>query len=319
MKLGVSACLLGTQCRYDGVGASDKFVIETLQKYFELVAYCPETIIWGSPRAAVRQVHTEEGELRIVTSNKKNPIDVTKELEDISLECAEKVKDDDLCGFIFKSSSPTCGMERVKIYKPSNAPSIKQGVGVFAKHVKEKYQYLPLEEDGRLQDAWLRENFLMQIFAYQHFHEFLKSKPTFNDLVLFHTSYKYLIYAKAQKLYSALGKIVANHDKKQLPEVLEEYREEFFKAINIKGSINKTYNVLLHIFGYFKKLITKDEKEHILLALQEFKDKIIPLIAVMKLINLYVKRFDVQYLKVQKFLNPYPSELSLRSDVKAYK
>ena len=112
---------------------------------------------------------------------------------------------------------------------------------------------------------------------------------------------------------------MANHDKKQLFEVLKEYEEEFLKAINLKGSVNKTYNVLLHIFGYFKKLITKDEKEEILQALEEYKQKIIPLIAVMKLINLYVKRFDVQYLKVQKFLNPYPSELALRSDIKAYK
>ena len=318
MKLGISACLLGTPCRYDGVGAGDKFIIGTLEKYFDTVAYCPETIIWGSPRPAVRQVQTENGELRIVTST-KNPIDKTKELLDISITCADKIKDDDLCGFILKSSSPTCGLERVKIYKPMNAPAEKKGVGVFAKQIKEKYPHLPIEEEGRLQDAWLRENFLMQIFAYQHLHEFLKSKPSFSDLVLFHTSYKYLIYAKAQKSYVTLGKIVANHNKNQLDEVLEEYKEEFLKAISLKGTINKTYNVLLHIFGYFKKLITTDEKDEILETLQEFKDKIIPLIAVMKIINLYVKRFDVQYLKVQKFLNPYPRELSLRSDIKAYK
>ena len=318
MKLGVSACLIGTPCRYDGVSSSDKFVIGTLQTYFDMVAYCPETIIWGSPRTAVRQVQTESGDLRIMTST-KNPIDVTAELEEISVKCANKIQDDDLCGFILKSSSPTCGLERVKVYKPFNAPSVKQGVGVFAKQIKEKYPYLPVEEEGRLIDAWLRENFLMQIFAYQDLHNFLKSNPSFNDLVIFHTSYKYLIYSKAQKSYTTLGRIVANKDKKQLDEILLEYKEEFLKAISLKGNVNKTYNVLLHMFGYFKKLITKEEKEDILQALQEFKDKIIPLIAVMKIINLYVKRFDVQYLKVQKFLNPYPKELSLRSDIKAYK
>lgn len=318
MKLGVSACLIGTPCRYDGIGANDKFVIGTLQKYFDTVAYCPETIIWGSPREAIRQVHTEDGELNIVTST-KNPINVTKELVEVSHKCSDKIKDDDLCGFILKSSSPTCGMERVKIYKPFNAPSEKKGVGVFAKQIKDKYPYLPVEEEGRLQDAWLRENFLMQIFAYKHLHGFLNSNPSFNDLVLFHTSYKYLIYSKAQKAYTTLGRIVANHDKKQLDEVLVEYKEEFLKAISLKGSVKRTYNVLLHIFGYFKKLISKEEKEVILLSLEEYKDKIIPLIAVMKLINLYVNRFDVQYLKVQKFLNPYPSELALRSDIKAYK
>ena len=318
MKLGVSACLLGTPCRYDGVGASDKFVVSILQKYFDTVAYCPETIIWGSPREAIRQVLSEEGELKIMTST-KNPKEVTSELENISKECANKIQNDDLCGFILKSSSPTCGLERVKVYKPFNAPSVKNGIGVFAKQIKEKYPYLPVEEEGRLIDPWLRENFLMQIFAYQDLHNFLKSIPTFNDLVIFHTSYKYLIYSKAQKSYTTLGRIVANKEKKQLDEILLEYKEEFLKAISLKGNVNKTYNVLLHMFGYFKKLITKEEKEDILQALQEFKDKIIPLIAVMKIINLYVKRFDVAYLKVQKFLNPYPKELSLRSEIKAYK
>ena len=318
MKLGVSACLIGTPCRYDGVSSSDKFVIGTLQTYFDMVAYCPETIIWGSPRTAVRQVQTESGDLRIMTST-KNPIDVTDELEEVSTKCANKIQDDDLCGFILKSSSPTCGLERVKVYKPFNAPSVKQGVGVFAKQIKEKYPYLPVEEEGRLIDAWLRENFLMQIFAYQDLHNFLKSNPSFNDLVIFHTSYKYLIYSKAQKSYTTLGRIVANKEKKQLDEILLEYKEEFLKAISLKGNVNKTYNVLLHMFGYFKKLITKEEKEEILQALNEYKEKIIPLIAVMKIINLYVKRFDVAYLKVQKFLNPYPKELALRSDIKAYK
>jgi len=318
MKLGVSACLIGTQCRYDGIGANDKFVIDVLQKYFQTVPYCPETIIWGSPREAIRQTLSETGELKIVTST-KNPKDVTQELQNVSIDCANRIENDDLCGFILKSSSPTCGLERVKVYKPFNAPSVKNGVGVFAKQIKEKYPYLPVEEEGRLIDPWLRENFLMQIFAYQDLHNFIKSNPSFNDLVIFHTSYKYLIYSKAQKSYTTLGRIVANKEKKQLDEILLEYKEEFLKAISLKGNVNKTYNVLLHMFGYFKKLITKEEKEDILQALQEFKDKIIPLIAVMKIINLYVKRFDVQYLKVQKFLNPYPKELSLRSDIKAYK
>ncbi len=318
MKLGVSACLLGTACRYDGVGATDKFIVDILQKYFQTVPYCPETIIWGSPREAIRQTLSETGELKIVTST-KNPKDVTLEIENISNECADKIQNDDLCGFILKSSSPTCGLERVKVYKPFNAPSVKNGVGVFAKKIKEKYPYLPVEEEGRLIDPWLRENFLMQIFAYQDLHNFLKSNPSFNDLVIFHTSYKYLIYSKAQKSYTTLGRIVANKEKKQLNEILLEYKEEFLKAISLKGNVNKTYNVLLHMFGYFKKLITKEEKEDILQALNEYKEKIIPLIAVMKIINLYVKRFDVEYLKVQKFLNPYPKELALRSDIKAYK
>lgn len=226
---------------------------------------------------------------------------------------------DELCGFILKSKSPTCGLERVKVYQEINAPSKKNGVGIFAGKIKENFPLLPLEEEGRLNDPWLRENFLMQIFAYRHLFEFLKSKPMFKNLVDFHTSYKYLIYSKSQSLYKELGNIVANHDKKELDEVLELYKVAFLQAISKKGTISKTYNVLLHILGYFKKLITKEEKEEMLETMQEFKEGIIPLIAVIKLLNIYTRRFDISYLQNQKFLNPYPKQLALESTVKAYK
>lgn len=318
MKIGVSSCLIGNNVRYDGMNANDNFISKELSQYFELIPYCPETIIFGSPREAIRLVEETQGEIKVVTST-KNPVDVTKQLEDISKQVAQEAYEDELCGFVLKSASPTCGLERVKVYKPLNAPSEKKGIGVFASELKKIYPYLPIEEEGRLNDPWLRENFLMQVFAYSELKKFLKSNPSFKDLVEFHTSYKYLIYAKSESAYKTLGKIVANHEKKDINESLMLYKNEFLKAINLKGSIKKTYNVLLHIYGYFKKYITNEEKEHVLTTLEEYKERIIPLIAVIKIINLYVKRFDEKYLKAQKFLNPYPKELALRSDVRAYK
>lgn len=318
MILGVSSCLLGNNCRYDGFGAKDDFVKNTLQKYFKLIPYCPENMIWGSPRTAIRQVTDENNNLRIVTSTKE-PKDLTEELQAISLSLAQSLEKDELSGFILKSASPTCGLDRVKVYKPFNAPSVKNGVGVFAAKIQELYPNLPIEEEGRLNDAWLRENFLMQVFAYSDLKKFLKTNPKMKEIVSFHTSYKYLIYAKSQASYKTLGSIVANQENKGLEEILCEYESEFLKAIAIKSTLNKAYNILLHIFGYFKKLITKEEKEEILLIINDFKEKIIPLIAVIKILNLYVKRFDIEYLKVQKFLNPYPNKLALRSDIKAYK
>lgn len=316
MKLGVSACLLGTLCRYDGAHAKDEFIVKTLQNYFEFVPYCPENMIFSTPRETIRLVQVDK-DIKVITNSTKK--DVTEELSNISKLCAKKIQDDDLCGFILKSKSPTCGMERVKVYEKENAPSEKKGVGLFAKEIKERYPLLPLEEEGRLNDAWLRENFLMQIFSYKHIFEFLKTKPNLNDLIKFHTSYKYLIYAKSHLAYKELGNIVANRDKKELNVIFEEYKIAFLEAISLKGSISNTYNVLLHIFGYFKKLITKEEKAEILESIDEFKNEIIPLIVVIKLLNLYTKRFDLEYLKTQKFLNPYPKELALRSTVKAYK
>ncbi len=317
MKLGISSCLLGTNCRYDGGHSRDRFITDMLGDYFEFVPYCPEKMVFTTPREAIRLVRIDD-DVRVRTS--AGDVDVTEKLVDISKQLSNQIQDDDLCGFILKSKSPTCGLERVKVYPSSkNQMSEKNGIGVFAKQIQDKYPLLPLEEEGRLGDAWLRENFLMQIFSYKNIFEFLKTKPLAKDLVEFHTSYKYMVYAKSHQSYKELGRIVANHDKKDIQIVLEDYKYAFLRAISLKGSISNTYNVLLHLYGYFKKDISKDEKTEILDTLEEFKSGLIPLIAVVKILNLYIKRFDIEYLKAQKFLNPYPKELALRSKVEAYR
>jgi uncharacterized protein YbgA (DUF1722 family)/uncharacterized protein YbbK (DUF523 family) len=316
MKLGISACLLGDRCRYDGSTAKDTFVVDILQEYFQLIGYCPEEALFGTPRDTIRLVEIDNN---IQVQIGKDGTNITNELKELSQSFAQRAKKDKLCGFILKSKSPTCGMERVKVYQPINAPSEKKGVGVFAKELRKVYPYLPIEEEGRLNDPWLRENFLMQVFAYNDLHSFLDNSPSYKELVAFHTNYKYLIFAKSELAYKNLGKLVANHEKKPLEDILDEYKINFLQAINEKSTIKKTYNVLLHIIGYFKKIISKEEKAHLLNACNEYKQSIIPLIAVTKLINLYVVKFEQNYLRYQKFLQPYPKELSLRSDVKAFK
>ncbi|WP_419769530.1 MAG: YbgA family protein [Candidatus Marinarcus sp.] len=317
MKLGISSCLLGTLCRYDGGHSKNRFITEVLKEYFDFVPYCPEKMVFTTPREAIRLVKSKEERIKVVTSN--GNMDVTSTINDISKELANQIEYDELCGFILKSNSPTCGMERVKVYPEEKGMSEKIGVGIFAQHIKSQYPFLPIEEEGRLEDAWLRENFLMQIFAYFHLFEFLKTEPSVKELIAFHTSYKYIIYAKSHKAYKELGNIVANHAKKDFIMLLELYKDAFLRAISLKGSITNTYNVLLHLYGYFKKEISKEEKCEILETLEEFKKEQIPLIAVIKVLNLYITRFDITYLKTQKFLNPYPKELALRSKIEAYK
>lgn len=316
MKLGVSSCLLGIKCRFDGSHSKDRFITEILKDYFEFIPYCPEKLIFTTPREAIRLVKIND-KIKVVTSNTN--IDVTTKMEEISKELVNKIENEELCGFILKSKSPTCGMERVKVYYKDTQISEKIAEGLFAKEIRKKFPLLPIEEEGRLTDAWLRENFLMQIFSYKDLFEFLKTKPSKKELVSFHTSYKYIIYAKSHQAYKKLGNIVANHQKKDIKFVLEDYKDVFLKAISLKGSISNTYNVLLHLYGYFKKNITKEEKNEILETFKEFKNGFIPLIAVIKILNLYIKRFDIGYLKIQKFLNPYPKEFALRSKVEAYR
>ena len=316
MKIGISSCLLGTLCRYDGAHSKDRFIVDILQKHFKFVPFCPEIIIFSTPREAIRLVEIDNN-IKVFTTNSNK--EVTKELSEVTKENAQEIKKHDLCGFILKSKSPTCGLDRVKVYQNKNFLSEKKGIGFFAKEIQSLYPYLPIEEEGRLNDAWLRENFLMQVLAYDDMRTFLNSQFGYKELVEFHTSYKYLIYAKSHEAYKELGNIVANHKKQNLDKVSEKYKDEFLKAISIKNSIKNTYNVVLHIYGYFKKQLNKEEKEDMLESMQEFKNEIIPLIVIIKLLNIYIKRFNIDYLKTQKFLNPYPKELSLRSDIKAYK
>ncbi|MGK0256328.1 MAG: hypothetical protein ACI81I_000945 [Arcobacteraceae bacterium] len=316
MKIGVSSCLVGNMCRYDGATSTDRFVVDILKNYFEIEVYCPEEDVFGTPRESIA-LRKIDGETRVITNFTK--MDVTNKLQGSSQNIIDRMKDEVLCGFILKSKSPSCGMERVKVYAGENNMSEKKGVGVFAADIKTHFPLLPVEEDGRLNDPWLKENFLMQVFAHSDLLTFLNTNPKHKELIEFHTSYKYLIYAKSQKSYKELGHIVANHEKKDINTILEEYKFGFLTAIAQKSSIKKTYNVLLHILGYFKRDIITQEKEFILDACAEYKNGIIPLITVIKLLNLYVLRYDEKYLKTQKFLNPYPKEFALRSDIKAYK
>lgn len=316
MKLGVSACLLGENCRYNGEHARDKFITNTLADYFTYVPFCPEDIAFGSPRDAIRLV--DDGEkISVLTSNESK--DLTLPLLEASDYDAKRAGKLALCGFILKSRSPTCGLERVKLYSKSAPYGEKKAVGLFAQKLLEYYPYLPIEEEGRLQDPWLRENFLLQVFAYDDVQQFVKSSPTIRDLVQFHTNYKYLIYAKSHDAYKTLGNIVANHAKQPFDTVLKNYHDTFLASIALKSKRSNHYNALIHMYGYFKNMVSAEEKEEILEALEEFKSGILPLIAVIKMLRLYIHKFDVTYLKSQKFLEPYPKALGLRSEIGAFK
>jgi uncharacterized protein YbgA (DUF1722 family)/uncharacterized protein YbbK (DUF523 family) len=316
MKIGISSCLDGNKCRYDGLSSKNDFVKDVVQRYFQTVSYCPEDRAFGTPRETIRLCEYDNN-IKVMTNSTK--VDVTQKLQENCDFFSNQIQNHDLCGFILKAKSPTCGMERVKVYHQDSSFNEKKAVGLFAQNIIKQYPYLPIEEDGRLSDAWLRENFLMQVFAYDNIHKFLKSDPKIKDLVEFHSEYKYLIYSKSQEKYKILGNIVANKGKKDLSSTLEEYKLEFLKSLQIKSTKNKTYNILLHIFGYFKKLITKDEKKDILESMEEFKDGLIPLIVIIKIFQIYINRFDIEYLKKQKFLNPYPKQLALRSKVESLK
>jgi len=316
MKIGVSSCLLGNKVRYDGTGTKDNFIVDNLTKYFQFIPFCPESVIFGTPRDTIRLINQNN---EIIVSNNKTKENVTNILNLESSKQTNMAFDFDLCGFILKSKSPTCGLEKVKVYDDKHNTNIKNGVGVFAAQLKDKMPSLPIEEEGRLNDAWLRENFLMQVFAYSNLKSFLNNSPKLKNLIEFHTNYKYLILSKSQEKYNILGNIVANKENLPLEQILKIYEKEFLISISIKNNRKKVFNVLLHIFGYFKKNIDTSEKELVLTILNDFKEGVVPLISIINIFNIYILRYNNQYLKKQVFLNPYPKDLILRSDLKSFK
>jgi uncharacterized protein YbbK (DUF523 family)/uncharacterized protein YbgA (DUF1722 family) len=256
MKIAVSGCLLGEKIRFDAGHKRDDFIVDELGKYAEYISFCPEHLAFGSPRTSIRMVKDEE-HLKILSN--KTGEDLSDVLLQTSQDELQRIKKENIRGIIFKSKSPTCGMSSSKVYLPNGFAEGKDD-GVFASLCKKEFGYLPMEEEGRLCDAWLRENFVMQLFAYDAFERF-KKDATMKNLVDFHQSYKFLLQSKDEKIYRELGYIVGNHEKKSFEETLEAYEMLFKSAISKKSSIGKTRNVLEHMAGFLKKFLNKDEKQ----------------------------------------------------------
>ncbi|WP_263832722.1 YbgA family protein [Sulfurospirillum oryzae] len=308
LKIAVSACLLGEPIRYDKTGQRDRFITDKLGKYASFIPFCPEHLAFGTPRETIRIVLDNERK-KVITVFSKN--DVTQAMNDAIAHELHNIQSEEICGIILKSKSPSCGLGSTKYYSGEMSEGKKDGL--FALTCKEHFVDFPIEEEARLIDPWLRENFVMQLFAYHDAMRLQKKIKTMQELVAFHTAYKFLLQSKHETNYRLLGKIVANHDKRTLQEITQEYIALFKKTIATKGSISKTVNVLQHLVGFFKKELEGNEKRELHLQIEEFRDEIIPLIAVMSTIEFLAKKYNTTYLLGQKFLNPYPKDLSLRS------
>lgn len=315
MTLAVSACLLGEKIRFDGGHKHNHFITDELGKFADLLPFCPEHLAFDTPRPSVRLVKAGD-EIR-VHSNKSGE-DLTEPLRQQSRNELSRLDTNNLCGIIFKSKSPSCGMKSAKIYLENGHCEGKED-GVFAHMCREHYPLLPMEEEGRLEDPWLRENFVMQLFAYARFETMKAALPAFSDLVHFHTIHKCMLQAKDEQLYRALGNIIGNHDSRPFETVLGMYELGFKTAIQRKSSIKRTCNVLEHMSGFFKNELDKSEKENLHTHIQDYADKIVPLILPLSTIHLYAKKYNTGYLLEQTFLDPYPKRLALRSSINSGK
>lgn len=173
IKIGVSSCLLGEPVRYDGGHKHDHYITDILGRYFSFVPVCPEVGCGlPIPREAMR-LEGDPAQPRLLTN--KSRVDLTVQMQSFCVAKVEELEQEDLCGFIFKKSSPSSGLFRVKVY--NNGMAAKNGRGLFAAAVAQHFPLLPLEEEGRLGDPALRENFIERVFSYRRWKDFLASAP----------------------------------------------------------------------------------------------------------------------------------------------
>jgi uncharacterized protein YbgA (DUF1722 family)/uncharacterized protein YbbK (DUF523 family) len=311
IKVGVSSCLLGEKVRYDGGHKHDHYITDTLGRFFTFVPVCPEVGCGlPVPREAMR-LEGDSASPRLVTI--KTGIDLTGQMLDYCRRMAEELENEDLCGFIFKKNSPSSGLFRVKVY--NKGTPAKTGRGLFADAVVKKFPLLPVEEEGRLYDMDIRENFIERIFAWRRWKDYLAGKRTMGELVEFHTTHKLQIMAHSPQIFRKMGKLVAEGKNIDSTQLLDRYQELFMEALTLHATTRKNTDVLMHIMGYFKKDITGEEKQELLEIIRQYHDRLIPLIVPVTLLKHYVNKYDQQYLKKQLFLNPHPTELMLRNHV----
>jgi len=312
IKLGISACLMGQNVRYNGGHTHDPFLTKTLGQYVDYVPVCPEVECGlPVPREAMRLVG-DPSNPSLVTI--KTGIDITGQMKEWGKNRLDELQNENLCGFIFKSKSPSSGMERVKVYGKNNVPA-NTGVGIWARMFMDRFPLLPVEEEGRLHDPVLRENFIQRIFVFKRFQATRTKGTNRGNLVDFHTRHKLLIMAHSPVHYREMGKFVADA-KHHSPETLyDDYAALLNLAMSLRATTAKHINVMMHIMGYFKKQLSADEKQEIIEIIGRFKNHYVPLIVPITLLNHYVRKYQEPYLKTQVYLTPHPSELGLRNHV----
>lgn len=312
IRIGISRCLLGEAVRYDGGHKRDRFVTEVLSRHVEWVPICPEVEAGlGTPREAMRLVGDASKPQLITISTNRN---MTRRLSSYTGQKLDTLKQVNLAGYIFKKDSPSCGIERVNLFNDHGRAS-RAAVGLFARAFKERYPLVPIEDEGRLSDPTLRDNFIERVFCYHRWLLLTQSTPTRQSVVVFHTVHKYLLLAHSPGLYQSLGRLVAQAHRYTPRELVQRYGALFMNALAINATRRKHVNVLQHLVGHLRERLTPKERTELTDVIEEYHQGLVPLIVPITLIKHYVMMYDVEYIQHQLYLNPHPKELMLRNYV----
>ena len=315
IKVGISACLLGRKVRYDGGHKHSGFITQILGDHFRFTPVCPELEVgMGVPRDTLSLQGDPEDPRLIVT---KTGEDWTARMKKWSRERLRGLADQDLCGFLLKKDSPSCGMERVKVTSDKGMPE-KKGVGVFAAALLAAFPHLPIEEEGRLNDPALRENFIERVFAYRRVKDLFAGRWSRGAVVAFHAAHKYQILAHSPGHYKSMGQLVAAVKKIKPAEFRDRYTAALMEALAVKATVRKNVNVQQHIMGYLKDVLGEAERADLRAVIEDYRAGLVPLVVPVTLLrhHVAVRGEDVrgvEWVRDQTYLRPHPKELMLRN------
>ncbi len=314
IKIAISHCLLGKNVRYDGMHKFDRYLVKTCGEFFDWVPFCPEAESgMGIPRERMRLEGSFESPRLIARPSRT---DKTEQLLNWSVPKSIAMKNDELCGIILKKGSPSCGLFNIRPFdNDKNMPGKDSGAGLFAREVVKQMPNLPMEEEGRLNDANLREIFFEKVFVYHRWKKMMSSSESIKDLMHFHEIHKYQLMTRSQQRMTLLGQLVATSAKHDYQECKALYFNEMMTIMNTKPTTKKNRNTMTHLLGYFKKDISSDEKSEALDVIHQYSNKIVPLIVPITLLNHYARKYQQKYLLKQTYLEPSPKELLIRNSV----
>jgi uncharacterized protein YbgA (DUF1722 family)/uncharacterized protein YbbK (DUF523 family) len=312
LRIGISSCLLGDEVRFDGGHKRDAFLTQVLAPYVEWVRVCPEVEVgMGVPRETLRLVQVG-GDTRMITT--RSGVDHTDAMRAYADRRTTALATEDLRGYVLKKDSPSCGMERVKVYGGAAGAS-RTGVGTYADVLKARFPSLPIEEEGRLTDPVLRENFIERVFAYDRLRALFDTRWTTTSLIAFHTAHKMTLLSHSTTAYRELGRTVASAAAQPRAALQQYYEAQFMKALARPATPRRHTNVLMHMAGHLKTKLDAAAKRELLGCIEEYRTELVPLVVPLTLLRHYVRLHGIAYLAGQTYLEPHPRELMLRNRV----
>ncbi|WP_421870158.1 YbgA family protein [Motiliproteus sp.] len=308
ISVGISSCLLGNEVRYNGGHSHSKLCTRLLAEHFNFRSFCPEVATGlGVPRPTLRLVGDPNAP-RLVFSNDQQQ-EVTERFQQAVTPVMDSLAQ--LDGYILMKNSPSCGLERVKVYQANGHPHPQRSMGLFTQTLKARYPDLPVEEEGRLNDDRLRENFILRVYAHHHFRVLVDGNLSLGRLMAFHRDYKYVLMAHSQTEYRSLGRLLAEAEPGQIATLRDQYHQRFMQAIAKPASRRNHCNVLLHIFGYLKRSVQQQARRQILTLIERYRDGEVNLATPLAMLEHYVNLHGSDYIRGQRYLKPYPAQLGL--------